>query len=372
MRRIAFCFHHAEASGASLWLQKFLLNNPWPASEAIAIFPGPSPMGGALQQAGFECLDVPIEQVSISGQGVARKLRLAGQRANAVRLYRNLFTRHRIDVVYVNSSVQIAPMLAARSLGLRLVVHVREGWRSGATFPLKRWAVRTLANAALFDAQLGMRIFGGEPAGRRWLFSPNGVAPHEFDATRRERTRQALGLEPRQQCFLFLGSLVQRKGVHDLSECWPRIAAANPNVQLLLGGLEERSETHPAIARIIRGEVTNSRFLGFRSDVYDLLEAADFFILPSYGEAMPISICESMMVGTPVIARTAGDVEWLLRDGRGYPFSGDGAETLEETVRIALADPDRKAKAAAARVFAQEHLHRNVQQRQIVELLQTV
>jgi glycosyltransferase involved in cell wall biosynthesis len=326
-----------------------------------------------VEAAGYRAEEIGIRQVALSAaSSTIEAFSLAKERLRAVWSYRKIFQRHRIDIVYVNSSVQIAPMLAAISLGLKLIVHVREGWNTGWTFPLKRFCVRTLAHGALFDARKGMRLFGGQPRGRRWIFSPNGVAPHLRDPERRAATRETLGLADDEIAFLFLGTLIQRKGLHDLVECWPDVIRAAPKARLLVAGLEERTENHPAIRSLIAGEVKKARYLGFRRDVYDLLEAADFFVLPSYGEAMPISICESMMAGTPVIARTAGDVAWLLREGRGYPFSGRGAESVKTAIMGALSDKDVGGKAARARTFAQRRLHRDVQRRQIINLLESI
>jgi glycosyltransferase involved in cell wall biosynthesis len=44
------------------------------------------------------------------------------------------------------------------------------------------------------------------------------------------------------------------------------------------------------------------RFLGYRTDVPDLLRAADVFVLPSHREGMPRSIIEAMLSALPVVA----------------------------------------------------------------------
>ena len=44
------------------------------------------------------------------------------------------------------------------------------------------------------------------------------------------------------------------------------------------------------------------RLLGYRDDVAAVLAAADIFVLPSYFEAMPMSVIEAMQVGLPVVA----------------------------------------------------------------------
>ena len=48
------------------------------------------------------------------------------------------------------------------------------------------------------------------------------------------------------------------------------------------------------------------RLLGYRDDVAAVLAAADIFVLPSYFEAMPMSVIEAMLVGLPVVASDIG------------------------------------------------------------------
>lgn len=56
------------------------------------------------------------------------------------------------------------------------------------------------------------------------------------------------------------------------------------------------------------------RFLGERSDIPDLLDAADIFILPSQYEGMPLSIMEAMAKGVPVIATAVSGIPEELGD----------------------------------------------------------
>jgi glycosyltransferase involved in cell wall biosynthesis len=48
------------------------------------------------------------------------------------------------------------------------------------------------------------------------------------------------------------------------------------------------------------------RLLGYRDDVAAVLAAADIFALPSYFEAMPMSVIEAMLTELPVVASDVG------------------------------------------------------------------
>lgn len=83
-------------------------------------------------------------------------------------------------------------------------------------------------------------------------------------------------------------------------------------------------------------------FLGSRDDVPALLRAADLAVLPSTAEGLPMSLIESMAVGTPVVATDVGDVRWLLDVTRGG-------------ICVPKGDEDAFA-AACARVLTDEDL----------------
>lgn len=371
-RRVLFCFHDSEATGASLWLRNFLLVSPPEAWEPHAVFPGKSAMMEDLGAAGIPCHSVSLQVGDVVGGGSL----LGGLRNRIATIseYRKLMRDLDVSLVYTNSSVQIASMIAAKKERRPLVVHVHEGHghfhaggRRSRTFPLKRWALRRLPSGCLFAATEGMRLFGGAPSGVPWEFSPNGVDPSLANPPDdREVLRRELDLDKDSPVVLFLGSLCERKGVPDLLEAWQSITGDFPDARLLLAGTVPKGETHPKLLNLEKELPANARYLGFRSDTARLLHAADYLVLPSYGEAMPLSISEAMMAGRAVIARDVGDVGYQIGDKRGFLFSGNGWEPLEATLRDALGDREEgMRRGVAAQKFALENLCHSGQVKQV-------
>ena len=69
------------------------------------------------------------------------------------------------------------------------------------------------------------------------------------------------------------------------------------------------------------------RFLGFRTDVSEILRACDCFVFPSFREGLSVSLMEAMAAGLPCIAsRIRGNVD-LLPDSR-YLFEPSDETTL--------------------------------------------
>ena len=57
------------------------------------------------------------------------------------------------------------------------------------------------------------------------------------------------------------------------------------------------------------------RLLGLRDDIRELLAISTFFVFPSLGEGLPISVLEAMAAGKPVIASRVGPMPEMVEDG---------------------------------------------------------
>jgi glycosyltransferase involved in cell wall biosynthesis len=110
-------------------------------------------------------------------------------------------------------------------------------------------------------------------------------------------------------------------------------------------------------------------FLGFRSDIEDLLEASDMFALPSQYEGMPLSIIEAMAKGLPVIAsgvsgipEALGSTGFLTADPRENPSlaADQMASVIEDwTKRIKKGEPlGMDAHARASKLFGSGNMLR--------------
>jgi glycosyltransferase involved in cell wall biosynthesis len=58
------------------------------------------------------------------------------------------------------------------------------------------------------------------------------------------------------------------------------------------------------------------QFLGARSDIPEILNALDIFVLPSLSEGLPISVLEAMACGLPVVATQVGGLPEVIEDGK--------------------------------------------------------
>jgi glycosyltransferase involved in cell wall biosynthesis len=100
-----------------------------------------------------------------------------------------------------------------------------------------------------------------------------------------------------------------------------------------------------------------AELLGERSDVPELLAAADVFVLPSRSEGLPLSVIEAMAAGLPVVASRVGGVPELVAGGEtGMLVPPGDPEALAAALRALLDDAERRrALGAAGRRRAEAH-----------------
>ncbi|MEU4761822.1 glycosyltransferase family 4 protein [Actinosynnema sp. NPDC023794] len=139
--------------------------------------------------------------------------------------------------------------------------------------------------------------------------------------------------------LVFVGLLVERKGLATLLA-----ALALPGVMpvdatlTVVGDGPERGKAE-ALARELGGRV---EFLGFRTDVPDLLRHHDALVLPSTMEQQPLVVAEAMAAGKPVVATDTGGVADMLGDrGAAAALATPGdVEGLAARLRALFAEPD--------------------------------
>jgi glycosyltransferase involved in cell wall biosynthesis len=151
--------------------------------------------------------------------------------------------------------------------------------------------------------------------------------------------------------LLSVGLLNRRKGLHHLLNAMA-VAGLPPSVTLRVAG--DGPERQPLMELTNRlGLADRVQFLGFRSDVHQLLAQADAFILPSEMEQQPLVLIEAMGAGKPIIATDVGGVREMMGDcGILVPHSDvpELARALRELV--SSDDPSRWGRRAASRAQA--------------------
>lgn len=130
-----------------------------------------------------------------------------------------------------------------------------------------------------------------------------GVNTSRFqpDSKVRTKARHELNLSDDKLVFVFMGRLTRDKGIFELLSAFDKLAATNPNVYLLLFGNDEGNigNIFKKYSHIKANE--NFTYYGRTNKPYQMLQAGDVFVLPTYREGFGSSVIEASCLGLPVI-----------------------------------------------------------------------
>ena len=318
------------------------------------------PLLEGAREDGFRIETVPI----------ARSYNLL-RHIGSYRRLKALFAAERFDIVHVHTPVAslIGRLAAWRARVPRIVYtahgfyfHERMAWPKRAVFVSLEWlagrVTDVLFTQSAEDAATARRL--NLVRGKTIEAIGNGVDPARFGVVRdkraREKTRRAIGAGLDAVAIMTVGRLVAEKGYPELFEAMRAV----PEAELWVVGERLASDHAGAIDRAIAtleadpGLVRRIRFLGYRTDVADLLRAADIFVLPSHREGMPRSIIEAMMTGLPVLATDIrGSREEVAEGETGFLVPVDNPTALAEALNRLVGDVAlRQNMGAAGRVRA--------------------
>jgi glycosyltransferase involved in cell wall biosynthesis len=175
----------------------------------------------------------------------------------------------------------------------------------------------------------------------------NGIDPRPVQTDRRG-LRDRLDLPPDARVVLTVGRLTEQKGHRFLLDAAPAILAQEPRTYFLWVGDGPLAEALRKRARA-RGLEDRVRLLGQRSDVPELLAAADLFVLPSLFEGLPLAILEAMAANLPVVGTRVCGTREAIDDGvTGRLVQPGDVAALATAVLEVLTQPALAARWAVA------------------------
>ncbi len=172
----------------------------------------------------------------------------------------------------------------------------------------------------------------------------NGLFIERIRAERpAELVREELGI--RERVLVFTGRLARVKRLPLLLK-----AAAEAKAAVVLVGDGAERQKLESLARELG---VRALFLGFREDVYDIVAAADAFVLPSKGETFSISTLEAMALGVPVVVMADGGGVLELVGEAGL-VAKDERDLKEKILQLLNDSDEREYRAQLARERALE------------------
>jgi glycosyltransferase involved in cell wall biosynthesis len=169
---------------------------------------------------------------------------------------------------------------------------------------------------------------------------PNGIDINKFPMG---------NYELREKRLLFVGSLIERKGVRQLLEAMVRLNTRFPEYTLSIIGEGDQKEL---LEEFVRKQDLSTcvHFLGTQSQsqVGDLMRKSKLLILPSIEEGQGVVLVEALASGTPCIGSNVGGIPDVIKEDVGRLFKPGDINGLVDAISHFLSNEEIWKKASEA------------------------
>lgn len=312
---------------------------------------------------------VPEATLALKEKGIERVAFLGllphpsvGSLLRAAWRLRRLIMREKYDVVETSMPTATAlAIVALQGTTVRHIAGIHQVFRDDRD---RNASVRALRHLAKVDRRVRYYAVSGAAAdawieftniaGHRVRVIYNSIADEFFETTPASHSlRDMVDAPESAKIVLYLGRLARFKGITTVFDALLPILATDNLVLVCAGIVDKHLAGDEEEMRRLRSEVeriglsSRVKWLGYRSDVDQLLRGADVLVHPTTIEAFGLVLGQALAAGVPVVA---SDVE-------GIP------EVLEGTDSIMIKPGD----AAALRHGVQSTFRRSTEERRRAE-----
>lgn len=204
-----------------------------------------------------------------------------------------------------------------------------------------------------FVKDLATHYFGCSDKALDWLYNYTGIRNKavminngidvnifKYDQEHRRDIRKELNLDG----FNVLGHVGRFSKVKNhqfLLSIFKAYLRIHPKSKLLLVGEGELLDSIKAKALKLE-IIDNICFMGIRSDIPDLLQAMDIFIMPSLFEGLPVSLIEAQAAGLPILATDVISHDTAITSNFHCKSLTQPAEEWAKDINYILSDFTRK------------------------------
>ncbi len=189
-------------------------------------------------------------------------------------------------------------------------------------------------------------LFGAQLAPKA-IILPNAIDTNRYQHAEslRKAKRQELRVTEDTKIICHVGSFVKAKNHHFTIALFHALLSRSTNMHLLLiGDGQLRKDIEKKVHELsMDSHVT---FLGTRTDVNELLSAADVFLFPSIHEGLPMSLLEAQCTGLPCVISDRVPQETCLTDlVSRLSLSADVKDWADAVIRSAATQHNRQSYA---------------------------
>jgi len=234
------------------------------------------------------------------------------------------------DIIHANWTLSGLSAWATKwlhQLPIVVTVHGSDIYRSADNWFLK-WITRIALSKAneVFAVSNELKRLVDQfdiPREKSFVIS-NGVNLRKFSSSKMSR---------REPLILFVGSLINRKGVDILLRAFADINQSIPQFQLaIIGDGILRTELENSCIEL--GIQSKVCFLGYKqpTDVHEWMSKAKLFVLPSVEEGQGVVLLEALASGTPCVGSRIGGIPDVITPEVGRTFTPGNSEELGKAI----------------------------------------
>ena len=147
----------------------------------------------------------------------------------------------------------------------------------------------------------------------------------------KSKKRSELGCTDDDFILLSVGELSERKNQKIIIQAISKLK--NYKIKYLLVGMGAMKHEFETLAKEL-GVEDKVIFLGYRTDVNEVLSVADLFVFPSLQEGLPVALMEAMAAGKVILcSRIRGNVDLIDEGKGGYLVQPMDANSFSEKIK---------------------------------------
>ncbi len=254
---------------------------------------------------------------------------LSLQNYKAYRQLKELLDREKYDVIHCNTPIGgVVGRLVGKKYKVKNIIYQAHGFHfyKGSQklnwmlyYPIEKWLARytdVLVTINQEDYELAKSKLKLRRGGKAVYVPGVGIdiSQYNTEANSYNEKRSEFGLGDDDIALISMGDLVERK---NYSAAIRAIAKAkNDKLHYFICGKGPEEDKLKGLTESL-GVTGQIHFLGFRSDIRELLAASDIFLFTTKQEGLPRSMMEAMAAGLPVVcSKIRGNTD-LIQDGQG-------------------------------------------------------
>lgn len=262
---------------------------------------------------------------------------------------KKLIREGQYDIIHCHTPIVSAfTRLAARKLKKATVIYTAHGFHFFKGAPFFNWLVYYPIEkllAPLTDLLITINSEDYELAKKKLkvkkvMYKPGvgidtkaiaKVSPHTYDI------RNHLNIPMDSVVMVSVGEINHNKNHKMAIDALSRVK--NKNIHYAIAGIGKLRDELTEYANSI-GVGDRVHFLGFRTDIFEVLKASDMFVMPSYREGLSVAMMEAMSCGLPVIASNIrGNCDLVDKEG-GFLFDIHNIDELVGHIETLSDNPE--------------------------------